>query len=660
MSDGTTTWTRWTGVIDSTSGDAAGGYRSKIIDHRDRIAGTFTHEALLRHMTPRLAGGPYRSISLSHWVPLVGALRSAGICNVPPAEGPGALSVPLQGTVWPEGGSVDTAQGMTVGTHATFYPAPWGYAAARLRASYIPRLAEPSTTPVQITMVIGEPPSQTDARASIRAYYGGGNYVELRLNPNQNVVASTNANSTVAVLSAGARAGAEIVTLLVKGSTWRIRASNGVEATGTQEVPAGTMSRVDVSVDEARIAGVQVSHPNTTAREFASLGFVPAMKFTPSPMVSTMDMSPAFRQRSVRDLVDEILTSTLTASWWDETGTLVLTPSDVLRSGAPVQTVTTLDDITSLEWEDSLLSARSSVVVAWKSPVISRSQWAAQELWRGAATRLLNGDQLETFVTPEGDECWFGVDRTVRKLDDTNWGAYNARLGTYAGIWYSDASGEEIPTTSSSVTVTSSNKYADSLIITHQVNGMPSGAEGNTATSPNSAAIKPYLRSDPLPVVRGFGRGEWIDEKHTVTGGLAAAPILEHDLGYWGGAFFDGGSVAQRLADFLAGQVLAPTPTITDMGLVYDPRRQIGDVITVRSERLGIELRAVIASLSETHQKGAAQKVAVRVISATTIRPVTYEDLAAAWAPSNYAGLAAAWSALTYSDFVADPLEGSP
>src|SRR5690606_8691779 len=51
VSDGVTTWTRFTGVIDKTSGGPTG-YQSSVIDFRDRITGTFTHEALLRHMTP--------------------------------------------------------------------------------------------------------------------------------------------------------------------------------------------------------------------------------------------------------------------------------------------------------------------------------------------------------------------------------------------------------------------------------------------------------------------------------------------------------------------------------------------------------------------------------------------------------------------------------
>src|SRR5699024_9433302 len=96
--DGVTTWTRFTGVIDKTSGNAGAGYQSSVIDFRDRITGTFTHEALLRHHVPFVEDGSYRSIGLNFWYPLTMALRSSGFYNVPPIEAPSALSVPLQGS----------------------------------------------------------------------------------------------------------------------------------------------------------------------------------------------------------------------------------------------------------------------------------------------------------------------------------------------------------------------------------------------------------------------------------------------------------------------------------------------------------------------------------------------------------------------------------
>ena len=660
VSDGVTTWTRFTGVIDKTSGNAGAGYQSSVIDFRDRITGTFTHEALLRHHVPQVEDGAYRSVGLRHWYPLVMALRATGFYNVPPAEAPSAMSAPMQASVWPEAGTVRNAHGTVPGTHAAFYETEFGYAAGGFSVDYIPRLSESTSTPVQVTVVV---PSAHSGTATIDTVYGGAT-IRLRVNASRGVTAfysPTGSSPWTTVTSVGgSSAGMTVVQLLVKGSSWTLRTSDGRQGTGTQALGSGSMSTVAVNADaDSRIAGVQVSHPASSVREFGSLDFTPSMRFTPGHLASTMDMMPALRGRSVSDLVDEIMSATLTASWWDETGTLILRPSNLLRGTASSQTITTSTDITSLAWEDSLLAVRSAVEVTWKSPSISKGRQFRLELWRGATDTLTGPDPIENFVTPESGLEWFGVDRVLRRLNASTWGAYNARRGSYCGVWLADANGDPDPR-SANITITADPLYADSLKVETTAVYLPAGTEASTETHPEATALKPYLRGQPLPVVRGMGRGEWVDATYRANAGPAHASVLVHDLGYWGGAYSTGGSVAQRIGDYLAQMVTAPQPTITDLGVIYDPRRQVGDVYTLRSEWIGIELRVLVTAISEEHGGGSHQSLTVRVISATSIRPVTYDDLAAAWGTGNYEGLQAAWAALNYTALEANPLEGAP
>lgn len=664
VSDGVTTWTRFTGVIDSTTGDPTAGFQSRVMDFRDRITGTFTHAALLRHMTPFVEDGSYRSVGLNHWFPLTQAFRSAGFCNVPPVEAPSALSVPLQGSAWPEAGSVRECGGSGAsGTGPSFHYTDYGYAAAAFNATYSPRLSESTGTPVQVTLVI---PGTHSGVATVDVLYGP-RTIRLRVNASRGVTAFFSPNGTspwttvTSVGGASSTVSATVVQLLVKGGAWTLRTSNGAQGTGSQDLGAGDMSTVSVSADaDARIAGLQVSHPNSSVREFASLGFSPSMRFQASGLASTMDMMPALRGRAVADLVDEILAATLTAAWWDETGTLILRPSDQLRGTASSQTLTTLDDITSLSWEDSLQSVRSAVDVTWKRPLVSKGRQDRIELWRGRGDALdSTSDPRIDWVTPEDGIEWFGVDRTVQRLNASNWGAYNSRRGSYCGVWLSNSSGDPDARTAD-ISIVSENLYSDSLKIVTTVQSMISALEANQQTHPEATALKPYLRGVALPVVRGKGRGEWEDATYSTSAGLSSAARLQHDLAYWGHEYFEGGSVAQRIGDYLASMVTAPQPTITDLGVVYDPRRQVGDVYTIRSEWIGIELRCLVTAISEDHGTGSHQSLAVRVISATSIRPVTYDDLAAAWDSGNYASLNAAWAALTYNDLAADPLEGAP
>ena len=660
VTDGVSWWTRYTGVIDSTTGDPTSGYESKIIDRRDEITGTFTHQALLRHMTPYIEDASYRSIGLNFWYPLTMALRSTGFYNVPAIEAPSAMSAPLQGSVWPEAGSLRTASGLGGAIHASFYSSDWGYAAGGFVATYNPRLNESSSEPVQITTVVGKNHS---AVGYTNVYYSGP-AVRLQVNANRSLTARYSPDgsswTTVASLPVGSVGDYSVAQLLIKDGLWTIRTNGGGVATGTQALASGTMNSVNTTFNSgARVSGIQVSHPTSSAREFASIDFEPNMKFTPSGLASTMDMMPALKGRSVTDLVDEILKATLTASWWDEEGRLILMPSDLLRGTEPSQTITTADDITALGWEDSLLAERSDVEVSWQDPLISKTYQYRLELWRGRTQTLIStADPIEDFVEPPSDEEWFGVDRTLRFLDDSNWGAYNLRRGSYCGVWYSNADGD--PTTAGDVRIRYEPLYSDSLKITTQVQSLISTYEANTETHPESTALKAYLRGQSLPVVRGMGRGEWVDATYRVSAGRSNAPVLQHDLGYWGQEYFDDDSVAQRIGNYLAGMVTTPHPTITDLGLIYDPRRQLGDVITIRSEWLGIELRALITRLEEEHGDGSKQTATVRIIRATVIRPVTYDDLEAAWASSNYTGFQAVWGLLTYDDLDADPLRGAP
>ena len=193
VSDGVNTWTRFTGVVDKTSGDAGAGYQSSVIDFRDRITGTFTHAAVLRHMTPFVEDGSYRSVGLNHWFPLTMALRSSGFCNVPPIEAPSALSAPLQGSAWPEAGAVRACGGSgAAGTGPSFHYTGFGYAAAAFNATYSPRLAESTSTPVQVTLVI---PGTHSGVATVDVVYGAAT-IRLRVNSSRGVTAFFSPNGT--------------------------------------------------------------------------------------------------------------------------------------------------------------------------------------------------------------------------------------------------------------------------------------------------------------------------------------------------------------------------------------------------------------------------------------------------------------------------------
>lgn len=661
VTDGVTSWPRFTGLIDKTTGAVGGGMQSSVIDDRDKLNTSFTHEALLRHHTPFGEGNDYRSIGLNHWYILTAALRKAGLYNTPPMVADIALSAPLQGSVWPEAGIVTSAGGNGGTIHAGFYRADWGYAAASFIASYQPRVSPSMTETYQMTLMIGANHSED---AQVIAYFGtnAADRIRVRFWAGRNVTAYLN-NTSVCSLSTAQMQNATTVTLLVKGDAWELRTNAGTRSSGTlTRTSAALMSRIDVTAGVgSRIAGLQVSRPLTTAHEFASLSFTPSMRFTSGDLGATMDMSPRLEGRNVADLVDEICKATLTAAWWDESGVFQLASSDILRGATSVQSITALDDITALGWEDSLLSVRSSVEVTWKSPSISKGRYRRKELFRGSGDSMVSADIVEVIAEPGSDKEWFGVDRDLDVLTSANWGLYNSRRGSFAGYFFS-SNGETSTATGLIMTVTTELLGTAGVKINHVAGAYPADVEANLSTSPTSGSLWAYLRNQNLPVIRGYGEGTWIDTSTTsAITGPAFAPALTHNLGDWGHKFFEGGSVAQRLGDFIAQQITIPSPTLDAVEVLYDPRRQVGDVITINAGILDLTLRALVVGISESHTPGDhGQTLAARIISVTSTRRVTYDDLATAWTGGTYDGLQAVWAGLTYSDLANKPLEGAP
>lgn len=652
VTDGSTSWPRFTGRIDKTTGVVGGQLQSTLVDFRDQMRALTTRDALLRRHVPWQDATPYRRIGLDYWDTLTRALRHVNIFNTPHAGAQPALQAPFQGTAWAVTGSVEESTGPTVGTNPHFHPAPWGQSVSIINAKYVPPLwgQVRITAPLQIALLVA-PDHAGDAH--VQAYYGDAR-IRIRVWASRAVTAYWNDESVV-TLSQVQMEHATTVVLLVKGSSWTFRTDSGQESTATRtRSGTATMSHIWVSGTEgARFAGVGVDSPDSSG-EFRALSFTPSMTFEASNLVPHMDMAPSYENKDVADLVDEICKATLTGAWFDETGVLRFVPSDRLRARTPVQTLTSLDDITELEWETSLLSIRSRVNVTWQSALVSYTRLRRKELFRASAATLGAGDEIEVFATPDSDVEWFGVDWSPNRLNDSNWGNYGAP-GSKMGVYYTDSDGEELRTSSQTTTIRVEQLGINTLKVTHIAGAYSRGVEGNLGVSETETVLRDSHKGANLPVIRGRAEGRWLDEITTrVLGGYGDAE-LTHDLGPWGVQ-----SAAENIADFLAERVHRGEPTIRRLAVTYDPRRQLGDVVTLELGILGVHLRALIVGISESHDPGAySQNLTVRIIDATTTREVTYNDLAQAWAGRDYNALQAVWANLTYNDFSDNPLEGA-
>lgn len=659
VTDGTTSWPRFTGRIDKTTGTVGGTMRSAIVDYRDQLNVPFTYPAMLAHDIPASSGGPYRFPDLYTWGLISLALRRAGFFNTIPAGDGASISVPMQGTLRTSRGILETVDGRSPGTWPIYHSAPWGHAVGRVSAQYVPHESSRPTIsqPVQIALMVAPDHAGT---SQIRVFYGTApdRRIWLRVWSSRRVTVYWDSTAVVE-LSAAQMQDATVITVLVKGSTWTLRNNAGRTATGTQ-ARSGTerMSHIHVTGDDnARMAGLVVNSPEPH-QEFTAINFSPTATFETSTMIRRMDMSPRLENRNLAEFLDDVCQATLTAAWFDESGILRLVPSDNLQSRQPVQELTTLDDITDLAWELSLLNIRHQVNVTYKSASISRTRNARQELYRAGNNTMESGDNVEIFATPGNDEEWFGVDRNPARLDDSNWGWYNNAAQSFIGVHYRNSDGDELSTSGRSTTITVEELGTVSLKITHQA-GSYGGAEAHLAVSEDNPVVREAHQGASLPVIRGRAHGTWIDETYTspTTAELlpdgTTAQELVHDLSYWGGY-----ETARRVGDFLAERVTRMEPTITNLQVTYDPRRQLGDVVTLQLGILDVTLTALIVGISESHAYAEhTQHLTIRVINATSTRTMTYQELAEAWAGRDYNALQAVWANLTYND-LADSTEG--
>lgn len=652
--DGATEWRQFTGVIDENSGDVGEGMSSTIIDTSDTLNTPFECEPMTGIVPSSIDWQPYVRVDLSAWSVASRALSVGGFPATPPLEKNTVLSVSCQETIWPEVGDIISAD-------ETLYPVfneePWGFAVSTVDAA-VTVDGKSSSEPVQTTFMVAPDHAGT---FTILGVYEGTNFV-IRCGVDRSV-AVIGYGSTVGGFSAAQMTGATIVTLLIKDGVWELRNDAGVERSWDNPGWGGTgpLYRVDLAGDAStRVAGIMVSHPSP-GQEFASTGFVPAVKHYGRAMSTSIVASPTLEGRTARDVVEEISKATLTGMWIDEYGVLNWASSHILRYTAPAQTVTLLDDVRSLAWEDSLLAVRSMVRVLTREAALALSPIDNITLYRGSGDTLEAGQRSEEFISAPDDEDWVKVNvDTQHARVDINHG----RGTLLEGIRANDDDETFVETWAAGYLERSMERVGLSTFkLIHEVSTtLPAGESvilvlPSNDQTPGAVPLNPRRYGEKMPVIRGRIKTMWADAHVDASErGPANAPALEHDLGPWGFGSGTTQTAAERIADYIASWVTKRSPTITGMRLGYDPRRQLGDVIRIVSETiLGVELTAMIVSIQNSASGSYTQTVAVRIITAKSTY-TSYDQLAEAWDGGDYNSLDAFWAAQTYDDMAATPL----
>lgn len=621
--DGISEWVQFTGVIDRTTGSLRAGLESTIIDRYDDLSAAVTHEALLAVMPPSVPGGAFRGTGLVHTYYVDLAMRAGGFYCTPAQEPHCALSVPCQGGMWPHLGTSVLAGTQNAASYPSNSFAPWGFAVSNFSNTYLANSPQTASTPVQLTFMVAP---NHNGFYYMRAAYGS-TYVQLSINSNW-IATAIIGGTTVASFTLSGKGGFEgrVVQMLVKGGAVQLKASTGQSSTGSASFSGSTtMGTVTVSGDAGtRVAGIQISHPSTAAQEFASIGFVASAVINTSntTFMGISPAIPAIEAEPAVDILKAISEASLAGLWIDELGVMQWWPALALQAQQSRETLTTLNDIIDLEWEDSLLGARSKVTVKYQAPSVKISRWQNVELYVGNGATLESEEVAEEVIGPDDDKAWYGVDETPRRLGTSNWGLYNNRRGSFIGGFFS-SSGDTISEAGLTLSISFTKSGVARYKVKHTAGVYPADVTANLATSPTAADLWERNRDKPLPRVGGHGFAQWNEGQFTPTGAGGVGPELVHETGIWIPA-----DIIERIATYLQGQTSVPKPVVTGLEVLFNPRRQLGDLATVTSRKLlGVTMSALVVGVSTSaNGNKVSQSLAVR-ISEVTRSSKTYKEV---------------------------------
>lgn len=617
--DGVTEWKQFHGVIDKTTGSVGGGFQSAIIDDFDRLSASFAHPALLRIMPPIAWDGsePYRAAGLTHLYYVDAALRTAGFFATPPRETRQALSVTAQGSMWPEVGLMTTgvSGGVDGGAWANSYPGPGFMSMGDVQNIYSTWIAHPMTEAVRFSMTVAP---EHSGNTSMKTYYGPTDYVELAVAGSRTVFARLNGTAICSVVMGNAVR----VSLLMKNGTWTLRTDTGVTSSGSVANPtSAAMDRTSITADvDSRVAGFHICYTSDSTQNLYT-SFTPsaAYQLDTSTHLGLMDAGPTLEGLSCLDLLEQISNATFSAMWIDEMGVFNWSPSITLNRRETARTVSTLNSIFALDWEGGLLATASKVTVRGRRPAITKGRWRNLVLARGSGESLKSGDELSIFLEPESDTDWIAPSANFIEVGgaDNIWGTYNNPAYSAVGLYYT-ADGGTTTVAGLTCAITTEQVGLQKILVKYSAGSWPSDVEGVASTSPTNGNLWPKNRNQGLPRLVGRGKVQWVDQEVVAIGAGGPGPELIHDAGVWANRT-DSTELLERFASYLQSQTAAPKPTITGLEVTYDPRLQLGDVITIESpDLMGVSITALIVSLSNSAGGSYTQSLSVRIISATT------------------------------------------
>lgn len=594
-------------------------------------------------------------------------LRHCGWYSTPPNLSWIALSVPGQGTMWPERGTVEWC-GSRALSNLAGYPAwtnaPWGVGVSDFQGDY--RLTGTQRTikgqgRMELTAMVTVPSdysrmevtnatgnglvrltwTSTQVRVEVRG--GAGSFINTVALPiTEGFVYATIRYYTDTEVDVFLHVGAETATA-------RFTVDPLVTTT------AGETARI---ISTGASAGFQVAYPTTSG---ALAGWVPNAQIRPrTSQRNFLDVLPSMEGGNCADLLAQQCEAEAATYWIDETGVLQWWDLARLEGRSSVATLTSDDDIAEpgFTWSHSLSSVKSRAAVKWRQPL---REWKANHgvtLYQGSGKTMQAGDDnVEEWLNTPDDEVWIMPDLSVDRLGIVDMTDFNYGHGTASGAVVA-GSGDDVDRWADQITGTLT--YSIERVTDRAFKTVTSWT-GNvsvvmrTPSEGASSALWRVRRNIDLPLFRGKAKFMLTDQlTYSAQSGPATAPEHSVDADWW---IQDPGQ-AQYTADYYGARVTIPQPVLSSVALIPIPGLQLGDMVEVRDEavtRLTIRGLVVEDSKSINADMDLSHAVAIRPLW-TSRNGVTFEEWGSVVRNSTYQQWGSRQAGDTYQEWGATPL----
>ena len=347
---------------------------------------------------------------------------------------------------------------------------------------------------------------------------------------------------------------------------------------------------------------------------------------------------------TVKALLDDIASSTLTGYWLDEHGILQWAPSVRLEQQSPAQAITTRADVLAGSWTETGGGVASEVVVAYEDAALTTSSTVTVTVQEGSgSTKMSAGDVEEEFVGPEANEEWIEPDMSPlpasqNSVTTMRQGRFSIWGGNYVAVEgeTEDTSGygwAQLPNGQDYLRLSVEGLTPRRWKVTHTCRAGSKDVQLQILPGAGTQIPVPW-RGMGLPIWRARGRAAFADASVSYRRGPAWAPAYEHSIGAWGSR-----ADAQRVGDYLSTRMSSIQVVLSGLAVIPDPRRQLGDVIEVAAQRsMGGVFRCLVVGIHESSSvEGIEQKLDLRVIRATPEVRKIYADIESTSLP--YSGI---------------------